>query len=168
MFHSPRNLNNVIETERMRGHTIAFVNGCFDLFHAGHASMLAQAKREADIVVVAIDSDARVRELKGPGRPLFPLTDRWRVLACVRMVDYVTWFASVDELLEVIDIVKPDVMVKGRDYQGKEIVGADRVGKIVFADVTHSSTLLVDRLNSSTAGVASSAAQPQPREVFRG
>lgn len=140
-------LAEVIAVERMRGNTVAFVNGVFDLVHAGHVCLLAIAAQEADIVVVALDSDTRVTALKGPGRPVCPLADRAKVVAAVRHVHYVTGFATIAELDLIIDTIRPDVLVKGTEYFGRPIHGADRIPELAFAPQTHSSSELIQRLH---------------------
>ena len=102
---------------------VVFTNGCFDILHAGHVSYLAKAREFGDILVVGLNSDASVRALKGDARPVNAQADRATVLAALGAVDYVTIF---DELtpLNLIEKLRPDVLVKGADYEGKEVVGS--------------------------------------------
>jgi len=120
--------------QRDAGRTIAFTNGCFDLLHRGHLDSLAQAAATADRLLVAINSDSSVRELKGDQRPLLPEADRAALIASLRPVSAVTIFAESTPL-ETITLVRPDVLVKGSEYRENEIVGAREVkswgGKIV-------------------------------------
>jgi rfaE bifunctional protein nucleotidyltransferase chain/domain len=104
-----------VAEERRAGRTIAFANGAFDLLHVGHVRYLAGAKREADVLVVAVNDDASVRALKGPGRPVVPAEDRAELVAALRVVDAVVVFseATVTPLLELL---RPDVHCKGTDY----------------------------------------------------
>jgi rfaE bifunctional protein nucleotidyltransferase chain/domain len=104
-----------IARDRTNGKTIAFANGCFDLLHAGHVRYLQGAAAEADRLVVAINDDASVAALKGPGRPILPAADRAELVAGLRGVDYVVVFGdrTVERLLL---LVKPDVHCKGTDY----------------------------------------------------
>jgi D-glycero-beta-D-manno-heptose 1-phosphate adenylyltransferase len=104
-----------VAADRRRGLTIAFANGGFDLLHVGHVRYLEGAKKEADRLVVAINSDASVRGLKGPARPVLPQADRAELVAALRAVDYVVIFdePTVTPLLELL---KPDVHCKGTDY----------------------------------------------------
>jgi len=104
-----------VEEERAAGRTIAFANGCFDLLHVGHVRYLESAKREADLLVVAINDDESVRTLKGKGRPILAAADRAELVAALRCVDYVVIFAepTVGPLLTTL---KPDVHCKGTDY----------------------------------------------------
>ena len=106
--------------------TIAFTNGCFDLIHSGHLASLTQASCKADELVVALNSDASVRQLKGPGRPLLPAADRAALIAALRPVSAVTIFAEPTPL-EVILQIRPDVLVKGSEYSEEDIVGAPEV-----------------------------------------
>ncbi|MEN8005528.1 MAG: adenylyltransferase/cytidyltransferase family protein [Candidatus Krumholzibacteriota bacterium] len=108
------------------GRTIAFTNGCFDLIHSGHLVSLMQAAEQADELVVALNSDASVRQLKGPGRPLLPAPDRAALIAALRPVSAVTIFAEPTPL-EVILQIRPDVLVKGSEYSEEDIVGAPEV-----------------------------------------
>jgi D-beta-D-heptose 7-phosphate kinase/D-beta-D-heptose 1-phosphate adenosyltransferase len=108
---------------RAAGNRIALTNGCFDLLHRGHLESLRQAAALANVLLVAINDDASVRALKGPGRPLLPQADRAALLAALRPVAAVTIFAEPTPL-ETIRIVKPDVLVKGSEYTEAEIVGA--------------------------------------------
>ena len=104
-----------IAAERARGRTLAFANGCFDLLHVGHTRYLEASAAEADLLVVAINDDAAVAALKGPGRPIMPASDRAELVAALRCVDYVVIFAelTVGPLLEAL---RPEVHCKGTDY----------------------------------------------------
>jgi len=108
------------------GRTIAFTNGCFDLLHSGHLASLTQAAESADELVVALNDDASVRQLKGPGRPLLPEADRAALIAALRPVSAVTIFAEPTPLETILQI-RPDVLVKGSEYTEEDIVGAPEV-----------------------------------------
>ncbi|MBK8166265.1 MAG: adenylyltransferase/cytidyltransferase family protein [bacterium] len=108
---------------RDAGRTIAFTNGCFDLIHAGHLGSLAQAAASADELIVALNSDASVARLKGPGRPILPENDRAALMAALRAVSAVTIFDEPTPL-ETILLIRPDVLVKGSEYADADIVGA--------------------------------------------
>ena len=112
---SSEELPAAIAAERRAGRTIAFANGCFDLLHVGHVRYLRAAAAEADVLVVAINDDRSVADLKGPGRPILPAADRAELVAALRGVDYVVMFseATVAPLLLAL---KPDVHCKGTDY----------------------------------------------------
>ncbi len=111
---------------RAEGKRLAFTNGCFDLLHSGHIRTLEFARSCADALVVAINADAGVRGLKGPGRPIVPEYERAEVLASLACVDYVVLFAEPDPG-DLIRAVVPDVLVKGGDWAVDAIVGRDTV-----------------------------------------
>ncbi len=108
------------------GRTIAFTNGCFDILHRGHLESLRQASEAADELVVALNSDASVTDLKGPGRPILPEKDRAALIAALRPVSAVTVFGEPTPL-ECILQIRPDVLVKGSEYEEDDIVGAGEV-----------------------------------------
>lgn len=113
--------------EKVRGEKkIVFTNGCFDILHAGHADYLNKAKSLGDILVVGINSDASVRRIKGEKRPILPQQMRAYLLDNLKPVDYVVIFEE-DTPLELIKAIKPDVLVKGADWDLERIVGADFV-----------------------------------------
>jgi D-beta-D-heptose 7-phosphate kinase/D-beta-D-heptose 1-phosphate adenosyltransferase len=140
-------------TWRMAGKRIVLTNGCFDLLHAGHLSLLSQAAQLGDILVLAINSDASVRRLKGPERPLVPQEDRAAVLAALGFVDAVTIFDE-DTPLEVLQSVRPHVLVKGGDYRLDQVVGRELMettgGRVVLVPLTpeKSTTALVERIRA--------------------
>ena len=115
MVISEAELIDAIARERAAGRTIAFANGCFDLLHVGHVRYLEGARREADRLVVAINSDESVRGSKGPSRPVLPEADRAELVAALRAVDYVVIF-SEPTVAALLDALKPDVHCKGTDY----------------------------------------------------
>jgi rfaE bifunctional protein nucleotidyltransferase chain/domain len=116
------------ETEALKaiGNKIVFTNGVFDILHAGHVRYLSEAASLGDVLIVAVNSDASARRLKGPGRPFNKESGRAEVLAALECVSYVTIFDK-DTPYEVIESLKPDVLVKGGDWPVDEIVGADIV-----------------------------------------
>ncbi|MCS7016880.1 MAG: D-glycero-beta-D-manno-heptose 1-phosphate adenylyltransferase [Gemmatales bacterium] len=111
---------------RQLGYRIVFTNGCFDLLHLGHIRCLEEAKSQGDILIVGLNSDTSVRKLKGSGRPVQSCDARAAILAALEMVDYVVVFDEPTPL-ELIQLIRPDVLVKGGDYQLHEVVGADFV-----------------------------------------
>ena len=131
--------------------TLVFTNGVFDLLHPGHIDVLLGARREGDALVVGLNSDASVRRLKGPTRPVRPEAERALVLAALAMVDAVVVFEQ-DTPLELIQALAPDVLVKGGDYSEATIVGADSVkargGRVVVVPLTpgQSTTAIVEKL----------------------
>ena len=112
--------------ERLHQQKIVFTNGCFDILHRGHVPYLAQARQMGDLLVVGLNSDASVRRLKGPERPVNDEQSRALLLAALEMVDYVVLFEE-DTPYNLILKVKPDLLVKGGDYDIDNIVGADFV-----------------------------------------
>ena len=119
-------LIGIVEESRSRGERIVMTNGCFDILHAGHVSYLEEAKTLGDRLIVAVNDDASVRELKGPQRPVNPLEDRMAVLAGLAAVDWVVAFAE-DTPQRLIEAVLPDVLVKGGDYRVADIAGGRAV-----------------------------------------
>jgi D-beta-D-heptose 7-phosphate kinase/D-beta-D-heptose 1-phosphate adenosyltransferase len=119
-------LARVLSRARKQGRKVVFTNGCFDLLHRGHVNYLARARRLGALLVVGLNNDASVRRLKGRGRPVSPLSDRLEVLAALESVDFVTSF-SEDTPLRLIRKLRPDILVKGGDYQPNSIVGAPEV-----------------------------------------
>lgn len=120
---------------RVKGKTISFTNGVFDILHEGHIFSLSQAAAEADVLVVAVNGDASVKRLKGPTRPVNTERSRALLLASLVMVDAVVIF-SEDTPIEVVKAILPDVMVKGGDYTPEQIAGAKEViangGRVVI------------------------------------
>jgi D-beta-D-heptose 7-phosphate kinase/D-beta-D-heptose 1-phosphate adenosyltransferase len=119
-------LRHELESRRRLGQRIAFTNGCFDVLHAGHVQYLAEARAQADLLVVGLNSDGTARALKGEGRPVNTAEARAQVLSALQPVDYVTVFDEATPL-ELIQEVRPDVLVKGADYRKDEVVGREFV-----------------------------------------
>jgi len=141
-------------TWRTEGKRIVVTNGCFDLLHAGHLALLSQAAKQGDVLVLAINSDASVRRLKGSERPLVPQAERAALLAALTFVDAVTIFEE-DTPLQVLEAVRPHVLVKGGDYQPSEVVGRELVeaagGRVVIVPLTpeRSTSSLVARIRGA-------------------
>jgi D-beta-D-heptose 7-phosphate kinase / D-beta-D-heptose 1-phosphate adenosyltransferase len=135
-FVSFEDIASVLRNHRIAGHKIVFTNGCFDLFHSGHLDLLRQASSQGEVTVVGVNSDGSVKRLKGSERPIMPLADRVAMISALSFVDYVVAFDE-DTPLNLIKEVQPDVLVKGEDWKGKEVVGADivkaRGGRVEFA-----------------------------------
>jgi len=108
------------------GQTIVFTNGCFDLLHRGHIHILSEARALGDVLFVGLNSDDSVRRLKGPARPIQHLDEREIILTALRVVDFVVPFDE-DTPLNLIELILPDVLVKGGDYSVDTVVGADVV-----------------------------------------
>jgi D-beta-D-heptose 7-phosphate kinase/D-beta-D-heptose 1-phosphate adenosyltransferase len=138
---------------RVQDQRIVFTNGCFDLLHVGHLHLLREAAREGDILLVAVNSDESVRRLKGKNRPLISSNERTALLAALDCVDAVVVFDE-DTPRELLDEVRPDVLVKGADYAVDEVVGRRRIeqdgGKVVLIPLVpdRSTTDLVERIRS--------------------
>lgn len=120
---------------RFLGKTISFTNGCFDILHAGHIASLSEAAKEGDILIVAVNTDASTKRLKGSERPVNNQNSRALLLASLAIVDAVTLFEE-DTPLELITALLPDVIVKGGDYTMDQMVGAKEVigngGRVVI------------------------------------
>lgn len=119
-------LREEVQTWKASGEAVVFTNGCFDLFHAGHAHYLRAARALGDHLIIGLNSDDSVRGLKGPSRPLVPQQDRLEVLTSLEFVDRVTLFDQ-ETPLELLRFLVPDILVKGADYEGKLVVGRDVV-----------------------------------------
>ena len=141
---------------RRQGLRIAFTNGCFDILHAGHVSLIQQARATADRLILGLNSDASVRRLKGAGRPVNGERDRALVLSALAAVDLVVVFGE-DTPLALIERLKPEVLVKGADYTVETVVGADIVlkagGRVVLAELVpgKSTTNTIARIAAPTA-----------------
>jgi len=121
-------LTAIAAQARKKGQTIVFTNGCFDLLHRGHVHILRQAKAAGDLLIVALNSDRSVKQIKGPKRPIMPETDRIELIEAMEMVNYVILFDEPDPT-RLIDAIKPDVLVKGADWSADKVVGAELVEK---------------------------------------
>lgn len=123
---SLKSLKRIITHLQAKGKKVVFTNGCFDLLHYGHTKYLEDAKRKGDVLVVAVNSDASVKRIKGKSRPIIHQADRAKVIAALESVDFVTVF-NQNTPFEVIKLLKPDILVKGADWNKNNIVGADIV-----------------------------------------
>ena len=140
-----------VQDWQRRGLKVGFANGCFDLIHPGHVRLLSEARAACDRLIVALNTDASVKRLKGPTRPLQNEMARATVMASMAPVDMVTLFDE-DTPLEMIRELRPDVLVKGSDYTIDQVVGADVVqgwgGKVVLVTLKdgHSTTNTIRRM----------------------
>jgi len=136
---------------KLLGKTCAFTNGCFDILHQGHIFSLGQAAKEADFLIVGLNSDESVQRLKGPSRPINNTDNRAIVLSNLAIVDLVVVFEE-DTPLELINALMPDVLVKGGDYTIDQIVGAKEVvaagGKVIINPIVegYSTTGLIEKI----------------------
>ena len=119
-------LSVILNSDFRKKNKLAFTNGCFDILHRGHIYYLSLAKGKADILIVGLNSDESVSRLKGPDRPIQDQQTRAEILAAMQFIDYVVIFDE-DTPLNLIDAVKPDLLIKGGDYKIAEIVGYDEV-----------------------------------------
>lgn len=133
-----------------QGHVVGFTNGCFDILHPGHVSLLRQAKSQCDKLIVAINTDESIKRLKGKSRPVNFLSARAEILAALRYVDVVTSFSEDTPLALITDLL-PDILIKGEDYKVKDVVGADIIikngGKVFLAALSqgYSTTSIIER-----------------------
>ena len=147
-------LKEKVDSLRKAGKRVVFTNGCFDLLHIGHIRLLEKAREKGDCLVVALNSDSSVRQIKEPGRPVMPEGQRAEVIAALGCVDWVTIFTEPDPLV-LIRLVKPDVLVKGTDWSEEEIVGAPEVreagGQVLRIPLVSeiSTSVMVERIYSA-------------------
>jgi len=140
-------IEKTVERLRKQNKKIVFTNGCFDILHKGHVQYLDKAKSFGDILILGLNSDASVIALKGPNRPINNEDDRGYILAALESVDYVVKFTD-NTPLNLIEIVKPDVLVKGGDYEGKNIVGSEIAGELKLVQFVdgRSTTKTIERI----------------------
>ena len=137
-------LRDKIDQLRKEGKKIVFTNGCFDILHAGHTRYLREAKRSGDILILALNSDESVRTLKGDKRPLIPEAERADVVASLESVDFVTIFHELTPLT-LIEFIKPDVLIKGGDWEEENVVGRESLKRwggrvVIIPEIKGSST----------------------------
>jgi D-beta-D-heptose 7-phosphate kinase/D-beta-D-heptose 1-phosphate adenosyltransferase len=144
-------IDRIVNRAKKHGQRVVFTNGCFDILHVGHVKYLQEAKSFGDILIVGLNSDASVRELKGPTRPVNVEDDRAYILAALDAVDYVVKF-SEDTPYDLIKMIAPDVLVKGGDYEGKTVVGTEfsKVLKLVDFVDGKSTTKTIAKIQGST------------------
>ena len=133
-FLQPDRIKPVIESIRKKGKKISFTNGCFDILHPGHLDLLYHCRNLADVLMIALNTDESIRALKGDKRPVFSLEQRVLMLAGYSFVDYIVSF-SEESPLGIIQIIRPDFLVKGADWGHGRIIGEDFVrnygGKVI-------------------------------------
>jgi D-beta-D-heptose 7-phosphate kinase/D-beta-D-heptose 1-phosphate adenosyltransferase len=144
----------LLKDMKKKGKRLVMTNGCFDLLHAGHIMLFSASKKLGDVLIVAIDDDDSVRDLKGKGRPVLSASERVRVISALDTVDYVVVFSS-QELSKLIEIIRPDVLTKGSNYTSEEVFGRELVeqlgGRVVLIPVTEkiSSTRIINNIRNS-------------------
>jgi D-beta-D-heptose 7-phosphate kinase / D-beta-D-heptose 1-phosphate adenosyltransferase len=167
-YYSADEAETLVRRWKSRGLSVGFTNGCFDVLHAGHVTLLAAARAECDRLVVALNTDHGVRRLKGPERPVNGLEDRSAVIAAVESVDAVISFDE-ETPIELIRRLKPDVLVKGGDYTIEGVVGHEDVqangGRVLLVDLVEgrSTTRLIEAIRgkpTAASGSAPRAARP--------
>lgn len=140
-----------LELLRLKNIRIVFTNGCFDILHMGHVSYLKDARASGDFLILGLNSDSSVRSIKGDKRPIVSQEQRAKVVASLECVDCVTIFDDPDPL-KVIQIIRPDVLVKGADWEEKDIIGADIVksygGSVVRIALSRdiSTSIIIERI----------------------
>ncbi len=150
---SAQQLAPILQSEKGRGRQVVFTNGCFDLLHVGHVKYLQKARALGDLLVLGLNSDSSIRRLKGEKRPLIGQEERAHILAALDCIDHVVIFDE-DTPYELIDLLRPDILVKGGDYQAAEVVGREivesdggRVELISFVD-GKSTTNIIEKILS--------------------
>ncbi len=157
-------IDDCVRAWRREGLSVGFTNGCFDLLHPGHVQLLCEARSHCDRLIVGLNSDSSVKRLKGATRPVQPEAARSIVLAGLAFVDAVILFAD-DTPIELIRRIRPDILVKGADYEVDQVVGHDIVasygGKVVLVNLIpdSSTTRIIDRLKADAAHAASGLAE---------
>lgn len=147
-------LKEKIDALRQEGKKIAFTNGCFDILHVGHVRYLNEARKTADILILALNSDSSVRAIKGEKRPLVPETERAEVLAALECIDFVTIFPELTPL-DLICYLKPDFLIKGGDWPEDQVVGRNEIkqwgGRVTLVPeiAGKSTTNIVDKIISA-------------------
>ena len=145
-------IESTIARLKKQNKKIVFTNGCFDILHKGHVQYLDKAKSFGDVLILGLNSDASVSALKGPNRPINCEDDRAYILAALESVDYVVKFTD-DTPLSLIEIVQPDVLVKGGDYEGKKVVGSEIAGELKLVQFVDgkSTTKTIEKIQASEA-----------------
>jgi rfaE bifunctional protein nucleotidyltransferase chain/domain len=144
----------IVVDARTNGKKVAFTNGCFDLLHRGHVHVLRAARACADLLIVGINSDQSVKQIKGPTRPVLPESDRCELVGAMEMVDFVVLFNEPDPH-NLISAIRPDVLVKGGDWHTEKIIGSDMVeeagGRVVVVPYIKgfSTTEIIERIKNS-------------------
>ena len=142
-------LNIILDDFRKNKKIIVFTNGCFDILHRGHVEYLQKARELGDLLILGLNSDSSVKRLKGNGRPINNEIDRAIVLSALECITYISIFDE-DTPLELIKIVKPDILVKGGDYKIEDVVGREYSKETVLIDFVdgYSTTNIIKKINS--------------------
>lgn len=126
IFKDSHKLKEVLDKEKASGKKVVFTNGCYDLLHIGHIRLLQEAKKHGDILVVALNSDTSLLDLKGDSRGILNEDERCKVIAALESVDYVCIFSDPTPQ-QIVNLLRPNVLIKGGDYKVQEIVGRETV-----------------------------------------
>ncbi len=146
-----QDLIHIRENLRREGKKVVFTNGCFDILHGGHIHIFREAKKRGDILIVAVNDDLSVKKIKGPSRPIFPLSERMEILEAVEEIDFLVSF-SEETPQTIIASLLPDVLVKGGDWKLDEVVGKSEVeragGKVIIIPYLegYSSSDIIERI----------------------
>ncbi len=143
-------LKKIVANLKKKGKRIAFTNGCFDIIHPGHIKILKEAKSKGDILVVGLNSDSSIKRIKGLSRPIMPEQARIVVLSAIEYVDFVIVFDE-DTPYELIKALKPDILIKGEDWQKNKIIGrefAKKIFRIKFY-TGYSTTSIIERMKNA-------------------
>ena len=146
-------LSEIVNKLKKQGKTVGFANGCFDLLHVGHIRYLKDAKKNCDVLIVALNTDESVRRLKGEGRPRTPLSERLEIMEAIEFVDYLTFF-SEDTVEHTLRVLKPDIHFKGTDYTVETVperkVMEELGGKVMIVGdpKDHSTTEILERIKN--------------------
>lgn len=150
--HKIKTLTEILETVsglKKNGKKIVFTNGCFDILHIGHIRLLEKAKSLGDILIVGLNSDASVKKIKGKNRPIIKEFERAEILAAISFVDFIVKF-SQHTPLELIKKIRPDILVKGADWENGKIVGSEFAKKVRRIPLVkgHSTTKIIEKLKN--------------------
>ncbi len=139
----------IIRSLNAENKSVVFTNGCFDILHVGHLELLEKAKSFGDVLIVGMNSDSSMKQIKGPDRPILTEQDRARLLAAIEMVDYVVLFDE-ETPFELLRQIKPNILVKGGDYKLNEIIGRDVVDEVKIIPFVRgkSTTNIIDTILS--------------------
>ena len=144
-------LNRIVKRLRQDGKRVVFTNGCFDILHYGHVKYLQDARARGDYLVVAVNSDSSVKKIKAKNRPVIGQSDRLKTVAALSSVDFVVLF-NADNPLRLIKTLKPDILLKGADWNKQKIIGADFVesygGKVLTINLVkgRSTSAIIEKI----------------------
>lgn len=149
-----KEIKKISEKLKLKGKTIVFTNGCFDIIHPGHIKVLKKAKSIGDILIVGLNSDKSIKKIKGKNRPIIDQKGRCEILSSLWMVDYIVLFDE-DTPEKLIKSIIPNFIVKGSDYKKEEVVGKDIIekygGKVIIVPLykNYSTTNLIRKINEN-------------------